>query len=147
MSKVAYIDAGVVTGIYMASLDDQHPAGITVVDVTNTDCGIGWLFEDGALIPPPEPAETLDQVKARLQSAVQNHLDGMAIAHGYDSIVSACSYAGAPNPFQADGQAFLAWRGAVWQHCYQVLADVQAGNQSAPTEAELIASLPALSLL
>lgn len=77
---------------------------------------------------------------------VQRHLDRKAQDKGYDNIVSACSYAGAPNPFQAESQAFLDWRSAVWQHCYQVLADVAAGVRAEPTEAQLLAELPALVL-
>lgn len=81
-----------------------------------------------------------------LTEAVQAHLDAAARAKGYDNIVSACSYAAASNAFQAEGIACLKWRAAVWQRCYQVLADVQAGTRTIPTSADLIAELPALVL-
>lgn len=84
--------------------------------------------------------------KVRLEEAVQNNLEAAARGRGYDNIVSACSYAAAANSFQAEGIAYLNWRAAVWQHCYQVLADVQAGARAAPTAAELIAELPVLVL-
>lgn len=103
--------------------------------------------EYGAIAPYLAPVETLDQVRARLQAAVQAHLDATARARGYDSILSACSYAASANPYQAEGAAFLAWRGAVWQTCYQVLAEVESGTRPVPTEAELIAGLPALPAL
>lgn len=74
---------------------------------------------------------------------MQAHLDAAAQARGYDGIVSACSYAASANAFQAEGIAYLNWRAAVWEHCYQVLANVQAGTRAAPAAAELIAELPA----
>ncbi len=83
---------------------------------------------------------------ARLEAAVQKYMDSKAQERGYDSILSASSYAGFTNPFQAEGQAFIKWRGAVWAYCYQELAKVQAGQRAVPTEAGLIAELPALVL-
>lgn len=77
------------------------------------------------------------------EQAVQAHLDAAAQALGYDNILSACSYAGYANPFQAEGQSFVAWRGAVWDYCYAQLAAVQAGSRTQPTVDELIAELPA----
>ena len=87
-------------------------------------------------IPPPVPPV------ADFTNAVQAHLDAAAKALGYDDIVSACSYAGAVNPFQAEGQSFVAWRGAVWSYCYAELTKVQNGTRSAPTITGLIAELP-----
>ena len=84
--------------------------------------------------------------KVALELAVQKHLDDAATARGYDNIVSACSYSASANAFQSEGIAYLNWRAAVWQHCYQVLADVQAGVRAVPTAAELIAELPVLAL-
>jgi hypothetical protein len=78
--------------------------------------------------------------------AVQAHLDAAARYRNYDDIVSACSYAGAPNPFQAEAQAFITWRGKVWEKCYSIMDDVESGKRTAPTIAGLIAELPALVL-
>lgn len=96
---------------------------------------------------PPEPTEpTAEQIEGALVAAVQDRLDAAAKGRGYDGIVSACSYAGAPNAFQAESVAFLTWRAACWSHCYTVLAEVQAGAMPPPSAADLIAGLPALSL-
>lgn len=81
---------------------------------------------------------------AMLSEAVQAHLDAAAVARKYDSALSACSYAGAPNPYQAEAQAFVAWRGAVWAACHTMLGEFQAGARGIPTAQELIALLPAL---
>lgn len=76
------------------------------------------------------------------EKAVQAHLDAGAVAAGYDNILSACSYAGYTNPFQAEGQSFVVWRGDVWSFCYSQLALVKAGTIIAPTVDELISQLP-----
>jgi len=81
-----------------------------------------------------------------IEKSVQMILDTQAKAKGYDSILSACSYSGHTNPFQAEGQSFVTWRGLVWEHCYKVLVDVQDGIAPEPTIEELIASLPTLNL-
>lgn len=107
---------------------------------------------DGTYYATYDPDVTIGAASVAARKAgvfsdiVQRHLDRKAQDRGYDNIVSACSYAGAPNPFQAESQAFLDWRSAVWQYCYKVLADVAAGVRAEPTEAQLLAELPALVL-
>lgn len=98
--------------------------------------------------PPAPPAPTAEQIRAARVAAVQAHLDATAQSAGYDNIYTACTYADEPAvaKFQAEGQAFRAWRSLVWAHCHQVLADVQAGVRGIPSAAELIAELPALNL-
>lgn len=90
--------------------------------------------------------------KAELQSIfeaqVQSHLDAAAKASGYDNIMTAVSYAEEPSvtKFQADGQAFRAWRSQVWAYAYQALADVNAGTRETPTLEAFIAELPPLEV-
>jgi polysaccharide pyruvyl transferase WcaK-like protein len=133
---------------------------IAAIKKINPDAAISVIGEDvyGSVIWGDTPVisealvnEKLAEVEAdivvsRLSGLVQSHLDAAAIASGYDNIVSACSYAGAANPFQAEGAAFVAWRGAVWGSCYAIMADVVAGNRPVPTASELLAELPALVL-
>jgi hypothetical protein len=102
--------------------------------------------EFGPITPYVEPVPTSAQIIDSISSAVQGLLDSTAKSRGYDNIVSACSYAGASNPFQAEGQAFVSWRGAVWSACYAIMADVKSGIRPVPDADELIAELPVLSL-
>lgn len=80
--------------------------------------------------------------QAVFASAIQDHLDAAAQKAGYDDIVSASSYAGYTNPYQAEGQSFLTWRGAVWEYAYTQMQAVVAGTRTEPTVDELIAELP-----
>ena len=102
-----------------------------------------WIAEGNTPEPEYTEAQIAEQTKQMALTAVQNMLDSAAKAKGYDSILSACSYAAYPNPFQAEGQEFVAWRGAVWAKCYEILGEVEAGTRLAPTVLELLAELAA----
>lgn len=73
---------------------------------------------------------------------VQTHMDTEVQGHGYYNMLSACSYAGASNPYQEESVACIGWRGNVWATCYQILSSVRTGNRPVPTPQELIALLP-----
>ena len=103
----------------------------------DTYAELGWLAYSQ---PPAE--ETPVQIKAKLSWAVQMHLDAEAQRRHYDSIVSACSYAAAPNVFQTEALALLTWRSNVWATCYAIMAEVEAGQRAIPTSEALIAELP-----
>ena len=98
-------------------------------------------------VPEPEPL-TPDQIKALKIWAVQRHMDLAAQALNYDSIATAISYADEPSvpKFQAEGQAFRAWRSLVWARCHEIMAEVETGERETPSDEELIASLPTLKL-
>lgn len=92
--------------------------------------------------------QTFAQTIERLKALVQAHLDATARAYGYNEIASVVTYADEPSApkFQAEGLAFRAWRSKVWAACLAEAQDIQAGNRLAPSEDELLASLPALGL-
>ena len=92
------------------------------------------------------PAKTPAQIIEGFKAAIQSTLDEAARAKGYDDIVSACSYAGYENVFQAEAIAFGVWRANVWAYGYQELAKVTAGTRPVPTIAEILDELPALVL-
>jgi hypothetical protein len=86
---------------------------------------------------------SFDVKKAQMASMIQNLLDNTAKTRNYDGILSACTYATSSNPqFQAEGQACVLWRDAVWAMCYQIMADIENGVRTEPTVDELLAELP-----
>jgi len=101
-----------------------------------------WEAEGNVPLPAFTDEELLERAKVQLEQAVQVHLDATARARGYDSILSACSYASAPNRFQMESQAFIEWRSACWDMAFQVQQEVAEGTRPVPTEEELISLLP-----
>ena len=91
-----------------------------------------------------EPPEN-EQIIAEYTAAVQAHLDSFAQTRNYDGILSATTYAtSSVLKFQAEGQYAVEARDATWAKCYEILAAVEDGTSPMPTEAELLAELPAL---
>lgn len=90
------------------------------------------------------PKLTDDEKVAVYRAAVGKHIDQQAQAFGFDSIVTAVTYADEPaDPLnQSYGGALRAWRSKCWEKCREVLATWQGGGAE-PTVEELIASLPA----
>ena len=101
------------------------------------------ITEEAAPIPqPPTAAELLAQARQHFIDMVAEQLNAAAAARRYTSIDTACAYAGAPNRFQAESQAFVTYRGSVWDMCYAIEAEVLAGARAVPTDAEFLALLP-----
>ena len=90
---------------------------------------------------------TFDQRKAVLLAAVDAHLNAMAKARGYDSIITAALRAALPaSPFHDEGVAFGTWMDLVYAKCYEMLALVVSGAMEEPTKDQLLALLPPLNL-
>lgn len=86
--------------------------------------------------------KSLEELTKEFETTIQAELNADAIAKGYDSIDTACSYAGAPNPFQEESKLFITRRGSVWGYCYQELSKVKAGTRPLPSIAQFILELP-----
>lgn len=133
-------DAVEITAAHHATLLAAQSAGKRIVPDAN-----GYPV---AQDPPAAQPLSAEELRAWRVAAVQRHMDVAAQSLGYDDIQAAVTYADEPAVprFQAEGQAFRAWRSRVWEHCYQVLDDVQSGVRAIPGEPELLAELPALVL-
>lgn len=116
---------------------------------------LGGIYRDvgGVITLIPLEDQTTAEEKAAIRlslitNRVQGHLNSTAKGYGYDSIATAVTYADEPSvpKFQTEGQAFRAWRSLVWDKCYQILADYEAGTISEPTPEEVIAQLPSFTL-
>lgn len=82
---------------------------------------------------------------ADFQRAIEERTEAVARERGYASTVACATYDKTPTPlWQAEGEAFVAWRDAVWVYAFAQLALVQAGQRAVPTIAELIAELPVI---
>lgn len=94
------------------------------------------------LNPPLSPEEQIKQAQEAFTAAIQAELDKQANIKGYDNIVSACSYASAPNPFQEESIKFVTWRGNVWAYCYSEMDKIMKGEREMPSIEDFINELP-----
>lgn len=96
----------------------------------------------------PLPGPSPEHVQRQKVALVQAHLDATAQSFNFDNIANAVTYAEEPAvpEFQAQGQALRAWRSLVWEKCYAIFDEAQAGARQIPTDQELIGELPALQL-
>ena len=124
----------VTDGDYSAAM--VRPAGATL------DVQGGKLV----IVPAPTPtaAQIQEQTIASCVTSAQARLDALAKLWGYDSILSAASYANSTTArFKAESLALIAWRDAVWLFAYQLLDDINSGIKSAPSSAgEFLSLLP-----
>ena len=79
-------------------------------------------------------------------AATQQRLDTFAQGRGYDSILSACTYASSSVvKFATEGQYCVDARDATWEALLTMLAEVQAGTRPRPSGyADIEAELPPL---
>jgi len=85
----------------------------------------------------------VDDYRVLMNKAIQNHLDTKAQELRYDNMMSARSYAGYENPYQAEAQKLALWCSDCWTKAGEIEADVLDGNREMPTSDELLAELPA----
>lgn len=89
----------------------------------------------------------LSELKQEIVSQVQQRLDNFAKTKGYDSILSACTYANSStSEFAEEGKYCVSIRDNIWLKLYEILAEVEAGTRPIPqTYADIEPELPVLS--
>ncbi len=135
--RYAVIENNIVTNIIEAT--GALPGLEMVMDDGSAIIGGSW---DGQQFIAPKPVPpTIDDYT----QAVQQHLDDKAKERHYDGILSACTYATSTvASFAAEGQACVNWRDEVWNACYALLSNVEAGLVTPPSIDHLIEQLPVL---
>lgn len=95
-------------------------------------------------LPAPVSPE---QIKAEIGQAVQDRLDQFARSRGYDSIMSAASYAqSSVSAFSVEGQRASTLRDMTWLKVSAILAEVESGARPMPTTlSDIEGDLPSLT--
>lgn len=121
--------------------------GILVGKQVSIEGGFSVGFPPEPDVPVPAPP-TVDEIKAQFEGQTQAFMDGKARDAGYDSLLTAISYAEEPAVprFQIEGKAFRAWRSLVWAFANEQLTLVLSGAKEQPTVEAFLADLPALEL-
>jgi hypothetical protein len=89
-----------------------------------------------------------EQLENRYVSITQNYLDTEAKSYGYDSILSAVSYASDPMniTYKTEGSAFLQWRSNVWGVAFPIIEQIKNKDISPPEKNIFISMLPRFEL-
>lgn len=121
-------------------------AGITAVEAP-AGVMIGYTFDGTNFAAPASqtPVPTQAEVIATYSAALQGVLDSYAQSWGYDSIVSAASYAASTvDKFKNEAAALIGWRDATWSWAESFEAQVEAGTATLPTDVTaFLALMPA----
>jgi hypothetical protein len=97
----------------------------------------GWTYVGGRFSPAVVVPNEADYA-----TAIQRMMDTKAAEHRYDSLASAISYRGDPNPtFAAEADVLFAWRSAVWTYSSAQLALVTAGARSQPAISDFLSEV------
>ena len=98
-----------------------------------------------AEIPQYQRQFDVQTFKKDIDAKVSALLNSTAQSHGYSDSQSIVSYVSSSNTqWQAEAQAFVAWRDQVWQHVYVEYTAIDAGG-NIPNKDEFIASLPQIA--
>ncbi len=90
---------------------------------------------------PPEP--TPEEILKQFMEQIESWLDQVAAERGYKSMERLVGYVGDPVPlWDAEGQAGLTFRSAVWVKAIEIENEVLAGTRPIPTIEEGLAEMP-----
>ena len=104
----------------------------------------GMLQQDGTFVNPPPVPPTPEEIKAEMEAGIDQYIDSVAQAKGYDNRLTCVLRAGFTGPFQAEGTAFGQWMDSCYLVGFGIMAEVQAGTRPVPTLDEVIAEFPVM---
>ena len=142
---VVQVENGVVVSRHintsLAAVREQlgPDAELYEADAYGGDMHVGdGLFE----APQPEPVAPSQE---DYTAAIQAHLDTTAQERNYDSAQVAASYVNSTvAAWQAEAEAIISWRDAVWSYAYAELDKITTGEREPPSVDELVAELPVM---
>lgn len=92
------------------------------------------------------PAPSIGDILRAYRVEMQRHLDVFASTRGYDSILSACSYAVSENSkYASEGKYAVTARDAVWDKGNGILDDIEAGRRPLLPLNDFLSELPVLN--
>ena len=96
---------------------------------------------------PVKPSPTEEEIQKMLTDGVQVYMDSKVQERNYDNVHTCVgTYLYSPiDKFRIEAEAVKDWVSYVWARCYEILAEVKAGNREVPTLEEVISELPELN--
>ena len=130
-----YVDLN--TGLVVSNAAAAMLPNVEVRTVTNAE------FE--ALLEAKRIAEmTQSEHFKAIEHALEQHMDAVAQADGWDDRKTCALRAGYAGPWQQKGIKFAQWMDNCWAYVIQEQSKVAAGTRAMPIPAQAIAELPAM---
>ena len=135
------------TKLYKNNADDM--ARYTDIAIVCNEAGNLTIEDKGdyyEVVELPVHVETAEEIQKRLTDGVQNWMDNIVQERNYDNVHTCVgTYLYSPiEKFRLEAEAVRDWVSYVWAKCYEMLAQVEAGERDIPTLEEVIAELPVL---
>lgn len=145
--RYAQIENGKVINVIELAEGATEWQGLLVVP--SDTAAIGDDHINGEIVKP-EPIvvpETPEQTIARLDNAIEAHIQSVISNLGYESLDRLVGvYSDSPNQtWKAEALGAKNWITALWETALQIEQDVTNGTRPIPTEQELIAELPIIT--
>jgi hypothetical protein len=137
----AYFDPDRV--IWDERVDGPLPEDVQVGGMVRTGSALAFSQELYSQQLAATAAASATAFRKRASDAIQVMLDKLATDHGYDNIISLCSYAASTKPkWKAEGEYGLTYRDACWAKAKEIQDAVLAGTRPLPTMLEVMAEMP-----
>jgi hypothetical protein len=106
-----------------------------LIDAAPMEVDGKWQAQYETVDMSPEEISSVDaSIQAEIINNTQLRLDKFAATKGYDSILSACTYATSHIPqFATEGQYAVSARDTTWAALYSLLGQILAGEKPMPT--------------
>jgi len=120
-------------GAYAVVETDQPDADVVTEGTPEKIAGVWTQQWESRSFTTEEVQAQLAGLQQSIVDSTQAHLDTTARDHGYDGILSACSYTTSIiTRYKTEGDYCVTLRDATWSALEEILAEVQAGDRAVP---------------
>lgn len=134
------------TKLYKGQYNNKEYADLAVACNQAGNLTIEDKGEYYEVVEIPVHIPTEEELQQYFEDGVEAWMNTVVAERQYDSLDTCIGrYTDSPNPkYAQEAKAVKDWNTAVWDKCWDILAEVKAGTRPIPTLEEVIAELPVL---
>lgn len=135
------------TKLYKGKYTNKEYADLAVACNQAGNLTIEDMGDYYEVVEIPVHLPTEEEIQKMLTDGVQAYMDRKVQERNYDSVHTCVgTYLYSPiDKFRIEAESVKDWVSYVWAKCYEILAEVEAGNREVPTLEEVISELPELN--
>lgn len=135
---ISEIGNDIICGSFSAPIDligaNLFPATINTSQIPEDRRYFSYRINAQGNVEEIKHQKSIKDIQNEIINKVQDRLDSFARSKGYDSILSACTYATSSIvKFKVEGQYCVDSRDRTWGALYQILEEVQKGARPIPS--------------